>query len=387
MKQPNIKRNREQPADEPQPHAQAWFEPRLVALVVTVKLSLLLFGVQCYQVLSNQPTAGLRGRLEIWHRWDALHYADIARLGYTSVGEKNVLLVFFPLYPWLVRAFALVSGEYLLSAFVVSGLASVAVALLLKQLVQLDFASDIADAAVVFLLIFPTSYFLHIGYTESLFLAFTLGCFLAARTDRWALACVLAALAGLTRINGLFLIPALLAEAYQQYRTTRRWQRQWLWIGIAPLGFGGYLLLNQYVTNSAFAFLTVQNAHWFRSLVFPWVGLRNTFNTMMTGTPVNAQMGGVLELSFAVLGLVCTLITWRRLRLSYGVWMTCNWLVFVSTPFVLSVPRYMLILFPIYILFADLARRHVLANTMLTTWSLLLLAFLVSQFVQGRWAF
>ena len=40
----------------------------------------------------------------------------------------------------------------------------------------------------MFLLIFPTAYFLHIGYTESLFLALVLGSFLAARTDRWWLA-------------------------------------------------------------------------------------------------------------------------------------------------------------------------------------------------------
>ena len=56
---------------------------------------------------------------------------------------------------------------------------------LLFRLVSLETSPAVGLRAVWFLLIFPTAYFLQIGYTESLFLAFVLGSFLAARTDRW----------------------------------------------------------------------------------------------------------------------------------------------------------------------------------------------------------
>ena len=76
--------------------------------------------------------------------------------------------------------------------------------------------------AAWFLLIFPTAYFLHIGYTEALFMALVLGSFLAARTERWWLAGLLGGLAALTRVNGLVLMPALPAEALTQWFTIRR---------------------------------------------------------------------------------------------------------------------------------------------------------------------
>ena len=59
--------------------------------------------------------------LEVWNRWDAPHYLDIARQGYVSTGEESRWIVFYPLYPWLVRAASLVLRDELLAAFFVSG--------------------------------------------------------------------------------------------------------------------------------------------------------------------------------------------------------------------------------------------------------------------------
>ncbi len=94
-------------------------------------------------------------------------------------------MVFYPLFPWTIRLVAVVLNDYLVSAFLISTMASIAAGILLYRLVQLDFSQATASLAVWFLFIFPTSYFLHIGYTESLFLMLTLGCVLAARTGRW----------------------------------------------------------------------------------------------------------------------------------------------------------------------------------------------------------
>jgi hypothetical protein len=66
--------------------------------------------------------------------------------------------------------------------------------------------------------------------------------------------------------------------------------------------------------------------------------------------------------------------------------MTGNWLLFVSVSFVLSVPRYTLTMFPIFILFAMLASRRVWF-AVITIWSLLYLSFFACMFAWGRWAF
>jgi len=358
---------------------------RLVAMVISIKALLFLFAGQSYQVLQNERIAGLRGWLEIWNRWDVVNYQRLAQYGYSATAEMKPLLVFYPLYPWMVRLFAFVTHDYLVSAFIISTLASLITAIVFQRLVQLDYSKELAQRAVWFLFVFPTSYFLHIGYTESLFLMLALSCILLARRERWALAGIFAALSCLTRANGLVLVPALMGEAATQYWTTRRWQWRWLWIGAAVLGFGGYLLLNKYAAGDALAFVSIR-AEFFRiSLASPWTGISETLGSM-NRTPSQAEIIGMQEFLFIVLGFVCTVVSWVKLRPVYSIWMTCNWLLITGVSFVSSVPRYTLTMFPIYILFAMLAARRVWL-AVITVWSILYLSLFASLFAWGRWAF
>jgi hypothetical protein len=360
-------------------------ELRILATVVSIKALLFLFVGQSYQVLQNQRLVGLRGWFEIWNRWDAINYQKLAQFGYSASGDMQPLLVFYPLYPWMVRFFAFVTRDSLASAFLVSTLASFVAAVVLLRLVELDYSKAMAQRAVWFLFIFPTSYFLHIGYTESLFLMLALSCVYSARKQRWLLAGVFGALTCLTRANGLVLVPVLLAEAVQQYWTVRRWQWQWLWIAVAGLGFGGYVLLNYHVTGNPLAFTSLMQQFFGKSLSAPWTGIDNAIGSM-SRAPSDAEMIGTQELLFITLGLACTVVSWFKLRPAYSVWMTGNWLMFVSVSFVLSVPRYTLTMFPIYILFAMLAAKRVWL-AVITVWSILYLSFFASLFAWGRWAF
>jgi hypothetical protein len=66
--------------------------------------------------------------------------------------------------------------------------------------------------------------------------------------------------------------------------------------------------------------------------------------------------------------------------------MTRSWLLFTSVNFLRSVPRYTLTMFPIFILFALLARNRFWRGV-LTVWSLLFLALFAILFARGEWAF
>lgn len=362
------------------------FDRSLVWTILAIKGVILLFGVQSYLLLMNKPIDSWYGWLEIWNRWDSLRHIRLAQIGYTGVGSDRADLIGLPLYPWLVRLFAVIFQDYLLSAFIVSGLALIAAGLLLHKLVLADFPDSTARNAVWFMLIFPTAYFLHINYNESLFIALTVGCFLAARREKWLLAGILGIFVCFTRMNGLIIFPALVMEVLLQYRESRRWQWQWLWVLIAPLGFGIYLLLNQYVAGDAFAFMIIGKENFQKSLSVPWDGIRGVYNLMWSPEISHAQMSGVLEFTFIVLGAVGTIACGFLLRPSYTVWMAGNWFLFVSSGFILSVPRYTIIMFPIFILFAKFAEKR-LWHSVITVWSLLLLAFLVTKLVQGHWAF
>lgn len=364
-----------------------WLNLPVLGTIVLIKFLILIFAAQAFKTVNDLPLDAKNPVLSIWARWDAAHYLKIAETGYTAVGEDRFLIVFFPLYPAVVAVANLVFRDYLLSAFIVSGIASLALGLLFYQLVRLDYSTRTAGLAVFFLFIFPTSYFLHVPYTESLFLTLTVGCFLAARRRLWLAVGILGALACLTRINGLVLVPAIAFEVWIEYRETRVFDKKWLWLLLIPAGFGLYLLLNYLVAGDPMMFMTYQREHWYRYFRFPWEGIWETAKRINNPKPAEAMMTGVQELLFVGIGLFATVAGWRSLRGSYRVWMAANWLLFVSTSFVLSVPRYTITLFPLFILMARTARSHWWLNVLYIVCSLLLLALFSTQFVSGRWAF
>ncbi len=348
-----------------------------------IKLVLIVFGAESFQILTNQRITGLRQSLGNWNRWDSPHYLKLAEFGYSSADPMIAWL--YPLFPWTVRVFGVVTRDYLVAAFVVSALALAATAILLRRLVARDYGQEVAQRAVWFLLIFPTAYFLHIGYTESLFLAFLLASLLSARNERWWMAGVFGALCWMTRPTGIVLLPTLAMEAAHQLWETKRWRWQWLWIGFVPVGFGVYLLLNLKIAGSPFAFLPMRKQLFHMSGAWPWIGMREAYRNQLQ-TPTAASMVGTQELLFACLGLFCAIVSWFKLRPMHAVWITGSWLLVTSATYLASEPRYALTLFPIFILLG-FAGRNPFWNGIMTTTSLLLLSLFAGLFVRGWWAF
>jgi hypothetical protein len=356
---------------------------RALVFVLLVKALLVVFGVIAFEVLTNRRADGV---LAIWNRWDARHYLWLAEHGYSSQGEEHWLIAFLPLLPWLIRGVAALGVDYAAAGFLVATLASLAAAELLRRLASLDAGEDEAERAVLFLFIFPTSYFLHVPYTEGLFLALTLGGFLAARRRRWAWAGALGGLASLARVTGVVLLPALALEAFAEWRETRRLRAAWLSLLGVGAGAGVYLALNQAVMGSPFAFMAAHHEHWFRSTDWPWNGLVSLGRAYLSRGPNEAHMLGAQELLFSLVAFGATFAVARTQRASYAFWMAANWAIFVGQSFVYCVPRFCLTLFPLFLLFARLSRRPPWA-AVLGLWSLLFLALFASLYVQGRWAF
>jgi hypothetical protein len=379
-------------------------ERLLIGLTLAIKVAVLVLGVVAWQLVRGS-VVGFPA-LELWDRWDAPHYTDLIVYGYRAVdpgnlvdpygyrqvypGELHLYIVFYPLFPWLGSVVNTVAHEPVWSAFIVSGVASLFVGPLMYRLVRHDESPDVALRSAWFLLIFPTAYFLHIGYTEALFMALVIGSFLAARTDRWWLAGMMGGLAALTRINGLVLLLALPVEAatqwYMQAPGERRFQWRWLAIGLVGVGFAVYLWLNFALYGTPFQFLHVQQEHWFKSLASPVDAIQSAFGWFESREPDEALMHGGMELLFVGIGLVGTVVAAFRFRPSWFAWMAGNLVLFVSTSFLLSTPRYAMTLFPLFVMLALPTRRAWL----LVGVSLLSLAgfiYFASRFATGSWAF
>ena len=371
----------------------------LIGATLAIKLALLLGGVVSYLL----ATGSVPDPLELWHAWDAPHYTDIAVFGYMAddpgtltypgyrqvyPGDLDLYIVFLPLYPWLIGAVNAVLGAPILAAYLVTAVASAFVGPMLYRLVAADLGERIGRWSAFLLLIFPTAYFLHIGYTESLFLALAFASLWLARTDRWLGAGLLGGLAALTRVNGLILVPALAVEAYLQWRTHRRLElRSVLALGLVLAGFGVYLVLNLAVYGDPFAFSEIQRTHWFKDLSPPWEGIAGIARWVGDADADTAFMLGWMELLFVALGLSASLATAVWLRPTWAVWMAGNWLLVVSTGFVLSVPRYSLVLFALPVFGALILDRWRPVGVVLAAISAIAMAYLAWRFAVGLWAF
>jgi hypothetical protein len=346
-----------------------------------LKVLLLILGIKAVMVFDNAALRGAHSYLELWNRWDAPHYLEIARNGY----QTRFDVVVHPLFPALIRGFEFVTRDYLASAFLVSGLALIAAVPLLRRLVALDHSPQVAMRACWFFLIFPTAYFLQIGYTESVFLALVFGAFLASRTDRWWLAGLLGMLAAMTRANGLVLLPALAIEAGHQLYRTKKWNWSWCWIVLVLAGSATFLVLNRSVGGSFSTFVDIRRTV-FRILpAWPWVGIEHAI-TDLHREPSQANMVGAEELFFIGLIIVCAVISWIRLRPAYATWISLHALGLTSVTFLQSTPRYALACFPIIILFALFAENRFWLG-ILSAWSLMFFAFFAILFARGWWAF
>jgi hypothetical protein len=155
-------------------------------------------------------------------RWDTYFYYTIATDGYHW--DPSVFLhynvVFFPLYPTLMRwGGAALGGHPLLAGLIVSLAAFAGALLLVYRLAAIELGEEYAWRVLLLMSTFPYALYYSAVYTESLFLLFSVGAFYAMRRGRlgWVAVCGLAA--GLTRPNGFWLALPLALMALSGVRS------------------------------------------------------------------------------------------------------------------------------------------------------------------------
>lgn len=363
------------PADRVRP----WLSLLVLALLVkalVVTLTLIEFGA------GPDPLSAL-GR--VWDQWDARHYVYLATHGYGATGDARNLIAFFPLYPALISAVAAVGLPARTAALLISNIAGVAAAILLYEVARVDAPQKAAWRTAAFFTVFPTAYFLLVGYTEALFCALTFGTVLAARRQRWLPAGLLGGLAASARLTGLALLPFLLIELFTARRVLGR-----AWQAIVPpllilLGFATYLLTNLFVLGDPLAFISVQRQHWSHSLSAPWVGFADAIRGITWRVPWEKLTVGGGEIAGGIAAYATATLSWLRLRPADAAYATVVTVMVTFLPFWLSIPRYLLSMYPLFLLAGRITGRWLYLS--MVALSFLALVILALAFGRGYWAF
>ncbi len=330
-------------------------------------------------------------------RWDSIHYLGIAQHGYASASST----VFFPLYPLLVRVFGFVLGSDVAAGVAIS-LAALALALvLLHRLTALELGPRAADAAVLLLAFAPLSFFFSAVYTESLFLALSVGSIYAARQGRWRLACALGGLSAATRVTGAGLFLPL---ALMYLRERRGLDRRAAWLLTVPAGlaaFLGYLALRGYGLLSPIAGQTgAEHGHQMTGPLQTFVSavqaaaagahsvLSQPIYQPSIAGPFSDGAESILLLGVLGLAVAALVLVARRLPVQYGAYALATLLVCIWSPVagqpLKSLDRYTLTIFPLWMAAgAWLSERRLLRPVVLV--SAALLAFWTFQFATWAW--
>lgn len=333
-------------------------------------------------------------------RWDATWYLQIANHGYVDTTDA----AFFPLYPLLARATGLMVGSALAGGILVSFIAGVVALAILHRLALLELGEGAARAAVWLLACFPVAFFLSAVYSESLFLALSLGSVYAARTGRWGWAGALGFLAATTRSAGVVLLVVLgvLWWTHSEHRV-----RDLLPLALVPAGLAAYCAGLALGGLDGLAPFDAQE-QWYRSFAGPFVGAWDGTVAAWDGarqllsgsrTPVYFDQAGGdpyinaahnLELFATLVAIVPMLVgALRRLPLAYGLYALAALALPLSYPVepqpLMSLPRFVLVLFPLFLWLGWWAARGRRRTLALGVAFLGLQAFAAAQFATWRW--
>lgn len=324
--------------------------------------------------------------LSPWANFDGAYYLLIAQNGYT------VNAGFFPLFPLSIHFLASFLGNTkaiselqfftalsLVSLFFLSSLIA------FYKLVRLDYKNNIAIWSIVFILLFPTSFFFAAIYSESLFLLLLILSFYYARKRNWLLASIFAMFLTAARFVGIAILPALLFEFYTSEKTLIKTKT--LALLIAPLGIISYCWYNLQKWGDAFYFIQVQGNFQNNREVEGIVPLPQTIfryiKIFFTVSPNQYEwFVAILEFSVFIFAILMIYIAWKKkIRLSYLIFSIIAFLIPISTGTFSGLPRYILPLFPIFIGLALLKSKFIKISYAVI--SFILLFFLLMLFSKG----
>jgi hypothetical protein len=322
--------------------------------------------------------------LAVWGRWDAVHYLDIATRGYYGTD-----MAFFPLYPTLIHLVGRLVGSELVAGLIISNVAFFFALLFFYKLVEHQFGRGVAYRAIFYVSIFPTAVFFSAVYTESLFFALTVASFYYIRERRWVVAGVLGGLAALTRVEGVLLAVPYVIEALGARPASdgpdsgRRLGGTVLGFMLIPLGLAIYMGMLWVLRGDPLYFSHVQ-VHWNRHLAPPWASVARSVDMIVHAHGAQAAAAQAIELGFTVLMLGVLIGGIRYLRPSFWVYMALSILIPMCTSSLMSMPRFALVLFPMFIVLAQWGSRS-WVNNAIVAFSLPLLGLFTVLFANWYW--
>jgi len=364
----------------------------LIGLALALRIVTLLAAVFGLRLLTFKPSFPYADAvLEIhgspllwsWGNFDGVHYLLLAEKGYAF----GLTQAFFPVYFLLIRWGNVLINNRLLVGLIISHLSFIGAIVMFYKLAKLDFSEKITRKIILALVLFPTAFFFLSLYTESLFLLLLFSSFYFFRKKQWIKAGLIGAIASASKIIGVFLVPALL---YDWWKNKKERSLTRLMGAVLPAGgLLGYMTYLQIKFNDPLMFAHVQEGFGAGRTTRGFILLYQVFwryikmiFTVDIHNPIYLTIW--LELLSAIFFLGLLIYAWRKgIRKSYLIFAVFAYLLPTLTGTFSSMPRYVLVLFPAFMVLGSIKNRLLYWSWIVI--SSLLLIICTILFTRGYW--
>lgn len=341
-------------------------------------IRILFYGlgvVICTRFVDNYVSGGeftFQTFLSSWNRWDAGHYIKLAELGYQDYIEngEHLFLVFFPLYPWLLRLVHLLVKNWELACLLLSSFCFCVGSVYFYAVVKEEYGTIIARRAYYLLCCYPFSFFFGGMMTESLFFCLMAAGFFYIRRHKWFTAGVIGIFCSLCRVQGILLLGVGLVEFFVAYHPITMIKRKRfgefvrlfftraIWLFLTLIGNLIYFGINRSVEGDWFRFQYYQKEHWYHSTTYVANCLEEIIHYTKTASEHMRIAVWKPELVIFILAMLCILYSLRRHPLRYSAFLIVYTIVNYSITFLISGGRYMLCALPMFIVLAEWTKKQ-----------------------------
>lgn len=340
-----------------------------------------------------------------WAGFDGVHYLTILKEGYLTTG---LIQAFFPLYPLTGRLLTLITDNALISNLLLSNISFIGLLYFWYKFVLSEYSKKIAKYSTLALLLFPTSLFFGATYTESLFLLFVIATFWFVNKKNYWLVALFIFLASATRVTGILLLPAVIFEILfsnikwgdsfnkikkdltQKIKSWKKYIKPILIVSLGAFGLFAYMAYLCKEFGDGLYFFHVQSefgggVRQETLISYPQV-LYRYIKILLTARPFDLKyFSYAQDLVASTLGLGVIIYSLKKVKLSYVIFSLLAFIVPTLTGTFSSMPRYILVCFPLFILLGDWSSKSKLFRIIWFSISSLLLIVNTVLFIQGYW--
>lgn len=349
----------------------------IFGIFIISRLAIFLIGYfSTFVVTKAQFYTEPESLLHLFFKWDSNWYISIIENGYSYVPGEYSNVAFFPLYPLLVKIFSFNIFDPIIIGYLISNIALFLAVVYFYKLVYLETEDHkLSFKSIFYLLIFPTSFFFSIIYTEGLFLFLSISCFYYIRKKQWLTASILGFFLAQTRIVGVLILIPMIIEYFDfkswriDIKKVKEIKADIFYFALVPLGLISYMVYLYYKFGDALVFLRAQSA-WGRSLVIP-------FSPLLKEWSIIYKLFAIFAL-FIILYLIYT-----KFRISYTTYSFAHLTIYLSTSSLHSIPRLVGVIFPIYIAMSLITNKNKWLYCLFIIISIIWLAYFTVLFVNG----